>query len=391
MKKCAFLLSLFTGLLLNNVAAQEVTLLFAGDAMQHISQLTNAFRNGSYDYSTYFEHVRDEISSADISIVNLETTLGGAPYTGYPQFCAPDEYAIALKNAGFNIFLNANNHILDRGSRGVLRTLNILDSMHIAHTGAYRSEEERRRFNPMIYVRKGIRFAMLNYTYDTNGILPRPPVCINYIDRQQIQEDIQNARSLGAHIIIANMHWGDEHRMIENREQSDLAHFMVREGVDLIIGSHPHVVQPSKVIRDFNGDITSVIVYSLGNFVSGMIAPNTDGGQIVKIVIDKQPFRPARIKSAEYALVYRNKARKGSKVDFSVIPVSKAEKSADNPKPKIVLDAYSYQKMMEFAGNARRIFNKHNIGVSEYKTGEKKAEKKGYDSFLKSGISDTGM
>ncbi|MDR0538110.1 MAG: CapA family protein [Tannerellaceae bacterium] len=352
---------------ISSIAAQKVTLLFAGDAMQHQSQITNAFRNGSYDYSSYFEYLQEEISSADIAVVNLEVTLGGPPYTGYPQFSAPDEYARALKNAGFKIFLNANNHILDRGSKGVSRTLQILDSIHVAHTGVFRDEEERSFTYPMIYVCKGIRFAILNYTYGTNGFVVRPPICVNYINRKQISEDIQNARRLGAHIIIANMHWGEEYQMRENSTQSDIANFMVQEGVDLIIGSHPHVVQPSKVMTDFNGIISHVIVYSLGNLISGMIAPNTDGGQIVKIVVEKKPFRPAIIKSAEYTLVFRNKVREGNKVKFSLIPVSMAEKNTANRKPIITLSHDSYQRMMNFAKNARSIFNKYNVGVSEYK------------------------
>ncbi|GHV47172.1 capsular polysaccharide biosynthesis protein [Bacteroidia bacterium] len=361
---------------------QEVTLLFAGDAMQHQSQLANAYRNGFYDYSSYFGHIRDEVLSADIAVVNLEVTLGGPPYAGYPQFSAPDEFAYALRDAGFNLFLNANNHILDRGSKGVFRTLDRLDSMKIVHTGVFRNEEERNRMYPLMFMKGGIRFAILNYTYGTNGIAVPPPVYVNYIDKEQIRKDVQKAYSLNADIIIANMHWGDEYKLVQNREQEDLAAFMAKEGINLVIGSHPHVVQPSKVIADFGGRITHVITYSLGNFVSGMIAPNTDGGQVVKIVLEKQPFRQVEIKSAEYALVFRNKERVKGKVHFSVIPVSMAEKNDTVPyAPAIGLEPASYLKMTEFAKSARWIFNRYNVGIGEYKMGTPKPEINNYNKF----------
>jgi poly-gamma-glutamate synthesis protein (capsule biosynthesis protein) len=354
------------------VAAQEVvTLLFAGDAMQHKSQLANAARNGIYDYSSYFKHIRSEIAAADIAVVNLEVTLGGPPYTGYPQFSAPDAFASALKDAGFNLFLNANNHILDRGSRGLIRTLDVLDSMLIAHTGAFRSDDERQLRCPLMFAWNNVRFAMLNYTYGTNGIVPQAPVVVNYIDREQIRSDVRKARSLNADIIIANMHWGDEYRLLQNREQDELADFMIGEGIDIIMGSHPHVVQPSRIVTDYRGNISNVVVYSLGNFVSGMVAANTYGGQIIKIVVEKAPFRKARIRSAEYALVYRHKARVAGKVDFAVVPVAMAERSYanDGMEPAIPLGEDDYRMMMRFAGTARDLFGRFNTGVPEYLPG----------------------
>ncbi|MDR2534344.1 MAG: CapA family protein [Tannerellaceae bacterium] len=347
------------------IAQKEVTLLFAGDAMQHQSQLASARRNDGYDYYSYFKHLRAEIASADIAVVNLEVTLGGSPFTGYPQFSAPDEFAFALKDAGFNVVLNANNHILDRGSRGLRRTLDVLDAIPVAHTGAFRNYYERSILNPLIVVAQDIRFAMLNYTYGTNGIVAQPPVVVNYIDREQILSDIAKARSLNADIIVANMHWGDEYRLIQNQEQDALADFMIREGVDLVIGSHPHVVQPSRAMIDLHGNISNIVVYSLGNLVSGMIAPNTYGGQIVKVVVEKSPFRQAVIKRAEYALVYRYKDSTGGMVDFSVIPVSHAERA--DSIPTIELNHADYNMMMRFAESARKLFGRYNIGVTEYK------------------------
>ncbi|MDR2086603.1 MAG: CapA family protein, partial [Dysgonamonadaceae bacterium] len=347
--------------------AQEITLLFAGDAMQHQSQIDHAFRDGRYDYSSYFQYLKDEITSADLAVVNLEVTLAGKPYKGYPQFSAPDEYARTLKEAGFDIFLNANNHIVDRGNEGILRTLSVLDSMAVIHTGVFKDACEKAQNYPLMIEKEGIRLAFLNYTYGTNGFYASPPVIVNYIQKDSIRKDIQKAKALGADVIIADIHWGLEYKMLQNKTQENLAEFMMREGVDLIIGAHPHVVQPSKIVIDSLSNIKRVVVYSLGNLVSGMIAPNTEGGQLIKVTLRKTAER-VRVQSAEYALIYRHKAREGKKINYTVVPVALAEKNDSLPdKTVIPLNVADYRKMKTFAQNARAVLNKHNEEVWEYK------------------------
>lgn len=336
-----------------SLKAQSVTLLFAGDAMQHQTQLDHAFRNGKYDYSSYFQQVTNEISRADLAIVNLETTLGGKPYKGYPMFCSPDEYAVALRDAGFDLFLNANNHILDRFSKGLHRTLDVLDSLGVKHTGVFRNREEREKVYPLMIEKNGIRLAFLNYTYGTNGIEPAFPDVVNYIQRFQIQQDIQRAKDLKADVIIANMHWGIEYKLLHNREQEKTAQFLMEEGVDIVMGSHPHVVQPAQLITDSLGNPTNLVVYSLGNFVSGMTAVNTDGGQMIKVVLNKQNDT-TRIASCRYRLVYTEKKRNGNKTDYAVVPVLGAN-----------LDAVNQTRMQRFADNARAVLDKYNRGVAE--------------------------
>jgi poly-gamma-glutamate synthesis protein (capsule biosynthesis protein) len=361
------LIGLLTHSLFFPLRAQEVTLLFAGDAMQHQSQIDHAFRDGRYDYSSYFQYLKEEITSADLAIVNLEVTLAGKPYKGYPQFSAPDEYAWALKEAGFDIFLNANNHIVDRGNAGVLRTLSTLDSRAILHTGVFKNAMEKEQNYPLIVEKKGICFAFLNYTYATNGFYASPPVIVNYIRKDSIRKDIQKAKRLGADVIIAHMHWGVEYKMIQNKAQEDLAKFMIREGVDLIIGAHPHVIQPSKVVTDSLGNIDQVIVYSLGNLISGMIAPNTDGGQLLKVTL-RRSLDKVRIQSAEYALIYRHKEKEGTKINYTVVPVALVGENDSSPDNTIIpLNATDYRKMKTFAGNARAVLLKYNEGVPEYK------------------------
>ena len=181
----------------DSLQTDTLSLLFAGDLMQHQGQI-NAARTatGGYDYSSYFEYVKDEIQSADFAIANLEVTLGGKPYKGYPAFSAPDEYLTAIHNAGFNVLITANNHSLDRGRKGLERTIQLIDSLKIPHAGTYLNAEERENKYPLLLEKKGFRIAILNYTYGTNGIPVTPPNIVNYIDTTIISKDIEASKTL---------------------------------------------------------------------------------------------------------------------------------------------------------------------------------------------------
>lgn len=361
------LISLFVAHPYETEDKQTFTLLFAGDAMLHQSQIDNAYRNGEYDFSSYFHYIEPEVSAADLAFVNLEVTLGGKPYKGYPQFSAPDEYAVALQDAGFDVFLTANNHILDRRNKGLVRTLSVLDSLNVIHTGSFRDKADRENRYPLIIEKQGIRFAVLNVTYSTNGIEPQNPVVVNYIDRVQITADINKAKEQEPDIIIAAVHWGEEYRLIQNKTQESLAQFLTDQGVDLVIGSHPHVVQPSLLVSNEAGEAKHLVVYSLGNLVSGMKAVNTDGGQLIKVILEKDGDE-VRIKSAGYQLVYVHKQQNEKKIDYQVIPVSLAENiTYPIVDESISLPEEALLKMNVFTKNARSVLNKHNNGVSEYK------------------------
>jgi len=350
MKRHFTLLTLL--LLIYTCFAQEkkVSLLFAGDAMQHKAQLDVAKTANGYDYTPYFRHVSDEIKQADIAVVNLEVTLPGENYAGYPRFGSPDAYAYALKDAGFDIFLTANNHILDRGKKGLERTVMMLDSMKVKHTGVFIDEEKRDLYYPLMMIKNGIRIAMLNYTYDTNSYTPTKPNVVNYIDKKQILKDIDLAKQMKADIIIANMHWGIEYVLKHNKEQKELADFLVKNGVRLVIGGHPHVVQPIDIQKD-STCINNIVVYSMGNLISNMKPVNTRGGMMVKIDISKDGDNPVSIDSCSYSLVWVNKLMKDKDTPkfFELLPVS----SYNNDIGKEKLGEEEFLKMQTFVTNAK--------------------------------------
>ncbi len=257
--------------------------------MQHKAQLDAARRpDGTYEYSGCFALVTPEIETADIAVCNFETTLGGAPYSGYPNFCSPDELAQAVKDAGFDIFLTANNHCLDRRNHGLIRTLDVLDSLGIAHLGTYRNQAERDSLYPYILEHGSIKIALLNYTYDTNGIPVDAPCIVNYIDTAVIKEDLVRTRQLKPDCIIACMHWGTEYMTKPDYSQKQLEDWLYAHGVDHIIGGHPHVIQPVRTLPDYRGRASRhLTVWSLGNYISNMTAPRTDHGLAVTLHLFK--------------------------------------------------------------------------------------------------------
>ncbi len=313
----AILINLF---MLANAQHKEVNLLFVGDAMQHLPQVQAAKTDDGYNYDSCFYLLKTKIEGADIACVNFETTLGGAPYQGYPMFSSPDEFATALKAVGFDIFFLANNHILDSGKKGLERTIDILDSLKVKHTGVFKSKIARGLSYPLMIIKNGIRIAFLNYTYDTNGIRITPPNLVNMIDTMQIKKDIRLANLNKPDIIIANMHWGDEYHTNHNKEQQRLANFLFDNGVRIIIGNHPHVVQPM-VKNVVDNKIESVVYYSLGNFISNQRKTNTDGGAVAEINLRmSEDTNQIEIVSYGYSLVWVRKYINTNKLKYTLIP-----------------------------------------------------------------------
>lgn len=321
MKLLSILLLSIVSLLQSN---HTVNLTFVGDAMQHAPQITAAQRpDGSYDYSDCFVHLRDDIAWADLAVVNLECPLGGKPYTGYPCFSAPDSYARQLRDVGFDLFLTANNHCLDRRDKGLVRTCQALDSLGIPHIGTYRDQQERDQHIPYIVNVKGMKIAFLDYTYGTNGIPIQGDVVVDFIDQQRIADDIALARQRGAHAICVNLHWGVEYSLKPVASQRTLAEWLVSQGVDLIIGGHPHVVEPMEVRYSQEHDKNVLLVYSLGNFISNQSDIDCRGGAMVKVSLRMQNGR-AVIAEPRYKLFFVQKPS-GRGQNYVLIPEARPD------------------------------------------------------------------
>ena len=349
MKLLSILMLSIVSLLQSN---HTVNLTFVGDAMQHAPQITAARQaDGTYDYSQCFQHLVDDITWADLAVVNLECPLGGKPYTGYPCFSAPDSYAQQLHHVGFDLFLTANNHCLDRRDKGLVRTCQALDSLGIPHIGTYRNQQERDRAVPLIVNVKGMKIAFLDYTYGTNGIPIQGDVVVDLIDQQLIARDIAIARQRGAHAICVNLHWGIEYQLKPVAEQRTLAEFLVAQGVDLIIGGHPHVVEPMEVRYSKEHDKNVLLVYSMGNFISNQSDIDTRGGAMVKVSLRMENGH-AVIVEPRYKLFFVQKPRSGGE-NYVLIPESRPD----------LLRADSKDEFNRFMTRTHDLVTSHNKGV----------------------------
>ena len=252
-----------------------ITICILGDIMMHGKQIENTRRqDDSHDFSSFFSLIGNDISQADLAIGNMEFTLGGKPYSGYPCFSAPDGFETYLAECGFDVFLAANNHIFDKGASGAERTLEkyrILQQTNgIRFTGLAGSQEELEQTTPLMVMARGVRIALINFTYGTNQACGKHWPRTNYLNStQNLTEAFRKAEERQADIVIALPHWGTEYVLQHSDEQERLARLMVENGADAIIGAHPHVVQDR---QDING---VTVAYSLGNAVSNMSATNT--------------------------------------------------------------------------------------------------------------------
>ncbi len=346
------MISVFLSLLSLLLPQDSAEIVFAGDAMQHQRQIDAALQpDGSLDYSPYFQSLQPYISSADFAVVNLEAPLGGAPYSGYPMFCAHDNYVDALTDAGFDLMLTANNHILDRRDRGVRRTIQTFESKGVPFIGVYRNKAHRDSVLPMIHDINGFKVAFLNYTYGTNGITKRSEIEIDYINRDLIASDIRKARDNGAEIIAACIHWGDEYKLLPNASQKSLEKFLADQGVELIIGSHPHVIQPMQLKISEKTGRPYFTVYSLGNFISSMRTTDTRGGAMARVKLARDIFGRAYVNGASYRLVFTEPST-GHGKNFRLLPAESME-----------LHPTVEHHRRDFVRNAVNVFNRHNINV----------------------------
>jgi poly-gamma-glutamate capsule biosynthesis protein CapA/YwtB (metallophosphatase superfamily) len=343
-------------------SGDRISLLFIGDIMGHDEQIWSAENRvtHTYNYDDVFRYIKPVISEADITIANFEVTLAGPPYTGYPQFSSPVELSAACKNAGINYLVTANNHAADRGRNGIINTINRLDSIGIPHTGTFLDSICHDSLTPLLINRNGASIALLNYTYSTNGIKVPGPVIVNMLERESITSDIIKAKKKKADIIILFLHWGTEYDTIPAKSQTDLAEYFQSLGVDMVIGSHPHVLQKMVVTKNNITGKEGVVVYSLGNFVSNQRKPKTDGGSMVRIDLVKKSDK-YYISNAGYYLTWVYTPIEKYRKKFFILPCSEFEN-----KPDFFDKPEAFQLMKKFISDSRKLLNTQNINVKEY-------------------------
>ena len=321
-----------------------------GDIMCHNTMFKDAYNSSSkkYDFSYFFDDIKTYLEDADITIGNLETTFAGSKvgYSGYPTFNTPEVLATNLKNIGVDVVSTANNHCIDKGYSGLVSTINYLDDAGIAHTGTFTSKENQQKI--LIKNVNGVSIAFLSFTYGTNGIpIPKgKEYSVNLIDKALIKEQLNLAKEQHPDIICVSMHWGIEYQTKPNTEQKDLADFLFNNGADIILGNHPHVLEPmeKRTIKLDDGTTKEgFVIYSLGNFMADQSYPYTRDsailnlqitkkGETAKISIDKATYTPTYI--------YKNTSKSSKK--FKILDIkSEIEKYKNNSSDSVNKSTYN--------------------------------------------------
>ena len=333
----------------------RISLLFAGDLMQHEDQFKFALKDdGTYDYSECFQYVKHEIESADIAVANFETTLAGPPYHGYPNFCSPDKFLVDCKAAGFDIMLTANNHTCDRRQAGLERTIRVMDSVGIQHLGTYLDTASFEQNYPLLVEKNGFRIAMLNYTYAINGATVHAPNIVTLIDTAKISIDIEKAKSMEPDVIIAFMHWGIEYMLEPDLSQKKLADWLFSKGVTHVIGGHPHIVEPIEIRTDSITSEKHLLAYSLGNFISNSMRQGTYCGMTIRLDLEKDST--VRISNCDYSLYF---------VTHPPINVHKQFRIYQTTVPDSLLNFHEAYRKQITIDTIRPFLNEKNKGIFE--------------------------
>lgn len=313
------------------------TLTAIGDIMCHNTQYWDAYQKetDTYDFSYVFENVKDYIAAGDVSIANIETSFAGKDrgYSNYPVFNSPDELARDVKSTGLDIITTAGNHCLDMGYSGLSRTIDVLKNNGIEQLGTYKSQEER----DTVFVKdvKGVKIAFIDYTYGTNGI-PVPSgkeYCVNLIDKNLIKKDIESAKKQNVDMIVACMHWGDEYKTKANKEQEDLADFLFKNGVNVIIGNHPHVLEQMEkrtVTLEDGTTQDGFVIFACGNFICDQNAENTRNSIILNLDITRHSDGKITVDKANYVPIYMYKGAPGKLRRMKILDIEKSIANYEN-------------------------------------------------------------
>jgi poly-gamma-glutamate capsule biosynthesis protein CapA/YwtB (metallophosphatase superfamily) len=303
---------------------EKITVGAVGDILMHDTVYKDAYNGIKYNFDPIFQNVNSLLEKPDILTANQESMLGGIELgvSTYPSFNSPHEVADALVHTGVDIVSTANNHTLDKGERGVDSEAHYLDSIGLPHVGSFLNEQDRHKLR--ILDKNGIKLAFLSYSYGTNGI-PVPDgkdFLVNLINRDIMKEEIHRAKK-EADVVVMSIHWGNEYQRIPTAEQKDLATFLANEGVDIIFGSHPHVLQPMEWIKNPDGRKTFVI-YSLGNFISGQVRDYKDIGGLATVDITKHVSEKGNTIELTNPVFYPTYVSSQNEKNYRVVPLEKA-------------------------------------------------------------------
>lgn len=322
----AFLVILFFGV---RVFDKKVSFVAVGDNLIHPVVYNDArSKNGDFDFKPMYKPIASYIKSADIAYINQESPLGGdnKPYHGFKRFNTPSSISNDLLDTGFNMINNGNNHSLDQGTDGLINEIKTWEKINknILVTGTYKNEHERNKV-PILSV-KNTDVALLSYTYGTNGIKPENPYNISLLNKATIKKDVIRAKKK-SDVILVSVHWGNEGKQKINQKQKEYGKYFADLGVDAVIGTHPHVIQPVKWVQGDNGHKT-LIAYSLGNFLNGQETgdeKNILAGSIA-FDIDKkdedEKIKNVKWKSMIIHSEMTNKNNKDTRKNFVIYPLN---------------------------------------------------------------------
>ena len=340
-----------------------------GDLMCHTTQFNYArVEKDSFDFNPVFREVKKYLKQSDFVFGNLETVAAGKSkgYSGYPLFNCPDDYITALYNTGFNLLTTSNNHSLDQGEAGLLRTITVIKKNHLRYNGTFTSQRDRDSIR-IINV-KGIKIAFLAYTFGTNGI-PVPQgksYLINLIDFDLIKSDIEKAKELGAEVVLVHYHFGEEYKREPVAYQKEVVSKTIAFGADIIIGGHPHVLEPVEFFKIDSRDIdTGFVAYSMGNFVSNQRWRYSDAGTILNIEITKNLVnKTLHISSVSYipTWVFKGTTNRGN--EYVILPLL--------PNYRSSVDRYlttsERASMLQAFDDTKEILRKYCNNISLYRS-----------------------
>lgn len=343
------------------------SLCFVGDLMCHSTQFNYAKVDAdSFDFRGVYREVKKYLTEPDLTIGNLETVIAGTSksFSGYPYFNAPDDFIYALKDAGFDLLVTANNHALDQGWQGVKKTIDVINQNKIHRTGTFTSQEDRDSLR--IFLVNSIKIAFLAYSENTNG-LPIPTgkdFVINLIDKDLIKNDINRARKKNVDLVLVHLHYGPEYNREPSDYQKEIVKKIIELGADIIIGGHPHVIQPFDYFKTKKSKLDKgFVAYSMGNFISNQRWRYSDAGVILNLEISKNQFTDSvYISDVNYipTWVFKGNTERGR--EYIILPSQIGEEDSSLN----YLSSTDKKLMKEAFDDTKEIITKYRSGFESY-------------------------